>query len=79
MLKNASRETVNWQTKKVEQLYKVSSPCLEDHQFKQEKLESSGGLSKVCSQMVLKCLYLARVGGPDIEWLVKLVTDDEQY
>ena len=41
--------------KKVEQLYKVSSPCLDDHQFKQEELES------VCSQNFLECLYLARI------------------
>ena len=27
-------------------------------------------LSKVCSQIVLKCLYLARIGGPDILWSV---------
>ena len=25
--------------KKVEQLFKTSSPCLDDHQFKQEELE----------------------------------------
>ena len=56
--------------KKVEQLYKVSSPCLDDHQFKQEELESVGQLSEVCSQIVLKCLYLARIGGPDILWSV---------
>ena len=47
-------------------LYKVSSPCLDDHQFKQEELESIGELSEVCSQIVLKCLYLAR----DILWSV---------
>ena len=57
--------------KKVEQLYKVSSPCLDDHQFKQEELESVGELSQVCSQIVLKkCLYLARIGRPDILWSV---------
>ena len=33
-------------TKKLEQLYKVSSLCLDDHQFKQEELESVGELSK---------------------------------
>ena len=27
-------------------------------------------LTKVCSQMVLKCLYLARIGRPDILWSV---------
>ena len=31
--------------KKVEQLYKVSNPCLVDHQFKQEELESIRDLS----------------------------------
>ena len=29
-----------------------------------------GELSKVCSQIVLKCLYLARIGRPDIRWSV---------
>ena len=47
--------------KKVEQLCKVSNPCLDDHQFKQEELESVGELSEVCSQIVLKCLYVARI------------------
>ena len=31
-----------------------------------EELESLGELSEVCSQIVLKSLYLARIGGPDI-------------
>ena len=56
--------------KKGEQLYKVSSPCLDDHHFKKEELESVGELSKVCSQIVLKCLYLARIGRPDVLWSV---------
>ena len=55
---------------KKEQLYKVSSPCLDDHQFKKEELESAGELSKVCSQIVLTCLYLARIGRPDFLWSV---------
>ena len=56
--------------KKVEQLYKVSHPCLDDHQIKQEELESVGELFEVCSQIVLQCLYLARIGRPDILWSV---------
>ena len=56
--------------KKTEQLYKVSTPCLVAHHFKKEELESVGELSKVCSQIVLKCLYLARIGRPDILWPV---------
>ena len=52
--------------KKVEQLQKVSSLCLDDHQFKKEQLEPVGDLSQVRSQIVLICLYLARIGRPDI-------------
>ena len=29
-----------------------------------------GELSQVCSQIVLKCLYLTRIGRPDILWSV---------
>ena len=33
-------------------------------------MKSGGELSQVCSQIVLKCLYLARIGRPDILWSV---------
>ena len=33
-------------------------------------MESVGELLEVCSQIVLKCLYLARIGRPDILWSV---------
>ena len=36
-------------SKTAQQLYKVSTPCLDDHQFKEDELESVGQLSKVCS------------------------------
>ena len=55
--------------KTTQQLYKVSTPCIDDHHFKEE-MKSVGELSKVCSQIVLKCLYLARIGRPDILWSV---------
>ena len=51
-------------------LHKVSNPCLDDHQFKQEEIESVGELSEVWSQIVLKCLSLDRIGWPDILWSV---------
>ena len=41
--------------KTTQQLYIVSTPCIDDHQFKEEELKSVGELSKVCSQIVLKC------------------------
>ena len=51
--------------KTVEQLYQV-------HLIKKKKkeLETVGGLSKVFSRIVLKCLYWARIGRPDIPWSV---------
>ena len=51
--------------KKTQQLYKVSTPCIDDHHFKEEEMKSVGELSQVCSQIVLKCLYLARSGRPE--------------
>ena len=56
--------------KTTQQLYKVSTPCVDDHHFKEEEMKSVGELSQVCSQIVLKCLYLARIGRPDIPWSV---------
>ena len=56
--------------KTTQQLCKVSTPCIDDHHFKEEELKSVGELSKVCSQTVLKCLCLARIGRPDVPWSV---------
>ena len=70
MLKSALKDIVNWRTKKTEQLFEVSTHCLDDHHFKKGELESVGELSKVCSQIVLKCFFLARIGGLDILWSV---------
>ena len=54
-----------------QQLDKVSTPCIDDHHFKGEEMKSVGELSKVCSQIVPKCFYLARVGRRDTLWSVK--------
>ena len=40
------------------------------HQFKEEEIGLVGELSTVCSQIVVKCLYLARIGRPDFLWSV---------
>ena len=50
-----------------EQQKKVSTPSLDDHQSKTEEL---GELSTFCSQIVLKCVYLARIGRLDTPWYV---------
>ena len=44
--------------------------CWWEQYHEEEELKSVGELSKVCSQIVLKCLYLARIGRPDIFWTV---------
>ena len=46
-----------------QQLYKVSTPCIDDHRFKEE-MKSVWELPQV-SQIVLKWLYMARIGRPD--------------
>ena len=56
--------------KTTQQFFKVGTPCIDDHQFKEEEIGSVGELSKVCSQIVLKCLFLALIGRPDILWSV---------
>ena len=68
--------------KTTEQLYKVATPCLDDHHLKEEENRFVGEISTVCSQNVLKCLHLARIGGPDILWsvnkLARAVTKKEE-
>ena len=56
--------------KTTQQLCKVSTPCIDDHHFKEEEMKSVGELSKLYSQIDLKCLYLARFGRPVILWSV---------
>ena len=41
--------------KTTQQLNKISTPCIDDHHFKEEEMKSVGELSQVCSQIVLKC------------------------
>ena len=48
--------------KTTQQLHKVATPCIDDHQLKEEEIGSVGELSNICSQIVLKCMYLARIG-----------------
>ena len=43
---------------------KVATPCMDDHQFKEEEMGSVGKLSTVSSQNVVKCLYLGRSVDP---------------
>ena len=51
--------------KTTQQLHKVATPCIDDHQFKEEN-ETVVEFSTDCSQIILKCLYLARIGRLDM-------------
>ena len=51
-------------------MVQVATPRIDDHQFKEEEIGSVGKFSKVCAQIVLKFLYLARIGRRDILWSV---------
>ena len=68
--KNCVERYCELANKTPQQLFKVATPCLQDHQFKEEELGSVGELTKVRSQIVLKCVYLARIGRPYILWSV---------
>ena len=66
--------------KKTEQLYKVSSPCLDDPPFQEGGTWISWSIVKVCSHIALKCLYLERIGRPDNLWSVnKLASSDTKW
>ena len=73
MLKHAS--TLILPTRQFEQLDKVSTLCVDDHQFKKEQLETVGDLPIVCAPIVLECPCLARIGRLDIFWTVNFWTD----
>ena len=70
MRRNVWNDIVGWQTRRRNNSTKVSTRCIDDHHFKEEELKCVGKLSKVCSQMVLKCLDLVGIGRLDILWSV---------
>ena len=47
MPRNVWSDIVSWQKKTTQQLYKVSTPCIDDHHFKEEEMKSVGELSQV--------------------------------
>ena len=56
--------------KTIYQLHEVSTPCLDDHHVKPEDPEIVGEWSNTCSQIVLICLYMARLGRSCLLWTV---------
>ena len=70
MLKNASSDTVNWQTRKVEQRTQFQAlvwMIINSSRRNSNQLEKC---QKFAHKLVFTCLYLARIGQPDTLWSV---------
>ena len=50
----------------VSSLQQVATPCIDSHLVPPEDCETTGKLSAVCAQIVLKCLFLTGTGRPDL-------------
>ena len=51
----------------------VGTPCIDDHNLRPEDFIEKGELSQVCQKIVMKCLYLARIGRPDILYAINVL------
>ena len=51
-------------------LRNVGTPCIDDHTLAPEDFVNTGALNHVCSQAVLKCLYMTRLARPELYWAV---------
>ena len=70
MHRSVWNDILNWQTKQLNNYTKSQHYALTIINAKKKKMGTVEELSKVCSQIVLQCLYLARIGRPDILWSV---------
>ena len=52
------------------QLKQAAPHCIYDFQLKKEDCDVVGEVTSVGAQIVLKCLYAARIGQPDLWWAV---------
>ena len=70
MLHFALRDIANWPTERQSSFSKSQVLAWMTIISRNRNSQSVGELSKACSQIVLKCLYLARIGRLDILWSV---------
>ena len=69
--KSAQKGIVLWQTRRRSNCGQFQRfAWMDEHNFKKEELEIVGELSKVWSQIVWRCLYLALIGRLNILWSV---------
>ena len=69
MQRNVWNDIASWRTRRLSNSTKYPLHASMTTTFK-KKRKSVGELSNTCSQIVLKCLYFARIGRPDILWSV---------
>ena len=65
MQRNVWNDIVSWRTRRLSNSTKYLL-----HASMTTTSKSVGEMSNTCSQIVLKCFYLARIGRPDILWSV---------
>ena len=70
MLENVLIGTANWQTKRRSNFskFRILVWTIINSSIQAGRTRISGGLSEFFSQIVLTCLYVARIGRPDIPW-----------
>ena len=79
MQRSVWNDIVSWQTRRLNNSTKyLLHACIDDHHFKEEEMKPFGELSHVCSKIVLKYLYLARIGRLDILRSVNNLHDRSQ-
>ena len=67
------------ENKTTQQHYKIPAPCLDDHQFNEEKIGICWVIVTGMFSNCLNCLYVARIGTPGILWSVnKLARNDHK-
>jgi len=62
--------------KKEASLAKVATACIDDHLLQAEDFITKGQLEESAAKIVLKVLYAARMGRPDIYWAVNTLARD---
>ena len=73
MQRNVWNDIVSWQTRRLNNSTKYLLHALMTTTSKKKKQNLLENCQSTCSQIVLKCLYLARIGRPDILWSVNKI------
>ena len=57
--RNVWNDIVSWQTRRLQQLYIVSTPCIDDHHFREEELKS---VRRTVTSMLSRCSEMLILG-----------------